>query len=62
MTAPTMSRFTGKTAVVTGAASGIGRSVALRLAAEGGRVIGLDINAAGLAEYAGCLGGRPAGP
>jgi meso-butanediol dehydrogenase / (S,S)-butanediol dehydrogenase / diacetyl reductase len=44
-----MMRFEGKTAVVTGAGSGIGQSVALRLVAEGAKVLGLDINAAGLA-------------
>jgi len=31
-----MSRFTGRVAIVTGAASGIGKEIALRLAAEGG--------------------------
>jgi dihydroxycyclohexadiene carboxylate dehydrogenase len=35
-------RFTGKTLVVTGAAQGIGRSVALRAAAEGGNVLFAD--------------------
>jgi dihydroxycyclohexadiene carboxylate dehydrogenase len=35
-------RFTGKVAVVTGAAQGIGRAVALRLAREGGRVALVD--------------------
>lgn len=37
-----MTRFAGKVAVVTGAAQGIGRSVALRLAREGGRVVLVD--------------------
>ena len=36
------SRFTGKTAVVTGAAQGIGRDVALRIAREGGSVALVD--------------------
>src|SRR5690242_1531858 len=35
-------RFAGKVAVVTGAAQGIGRSVALRLAREGGKVALVD--------------------
>lgn len=35
-------RFTGKVAVVTGAAQGIGRATALRLAREGGRVVLVD--------------------
>jgi all-trans-retinol dehydrogenase (NAD+) len=39
-----MSEITGKHILVTGAASGIGRLVALKLAALGGRVTGWDIN------------------
>jgi NAD(P)-dependent dehydrogenase (short-subunit alcohol dehydrogenase family) len=35
-------RFAGKVAIVTGAAQGIGREVALRLAAEGGRLVAVD--------------------
>ncbi len=35
-------RFTGKVLVVTGAAQGIGRAVALRAAAEGGQVLLVD--------------------
>ncbi|XBK23743.1 SDR family NAD(P)-dependent oxidoreductase [Kocuria rhizophila] len=35
----TPERFAGQTVVVTGAASGIGRAVAVRVVAEGGRVI-----------------------
>jgi len=40
-------RFDGRTAVVTGAASGIGRATALRLASEGAWVVAADIDAAG---------------
>src|SRR5687767_15523531 len=42
-----------KTVVVTGAASGIGRALALGFAADGARVIAADINAAGLLELSG---------
>ncbi|WP_341976460.1 SDR family NAD(P)-dependent oxidoreductase [Microbacterium sp. LWO13-1.2] len=41
----TPGRFTGKTVIVTGAASGIGRATASRIAREGGRVIAADISA-----------------
>jgi meso-butanediol dehydrogenase / (S,S)-butanediol dehydrogenase / diacetyl reductase len=50
-------RFVGRTAIVTGAASGIGRAVALRLAREGARVVIGDLNAEGLEETAGMIGG-----
>jgi 3(or 17)beta-hydroxysteroid dehydrogenase len=49
-------RFTGKTAVVSGAASGIGRAVATRLAAEGAHVIVADRNAEGGRRVAAGLG------
>ena len=40
-----MTAFTGKTAVVTGGASGIGRSMALELARRGADIALADINA-----------------
>ena len=44
--------FEGKVALVTGAGSGIGRAVALRLTAEGAQVLAHDLNADALAETA----------
>ncbi|WP_300591689.1 SDR family NAD(P)-dependent oxidoreductase [Microbacterium sp.] len=40
----TPGRFDGKTVIVTGAGSGIGRAVAARVAAEGGMVVAVDIS------------------
>jgi NAD(P)-dependent dehydrogenase (short-subunit alcohol dehydrogenase family) len=54
-------RFIGKVAVVTGAGSGIGQAVALRLAAEGASVAALDIAEEGLGstvEQITAAGGR----
>ena len=45
-----MQEFAGKVAVVTGAASGIGRATATRLAAEGMKVVLADIEEAALAD------------
>lgn len=45
-------RFAGKTAIVTGAGSGIGRATALRLAREGATVVAADISDARLGELA----------
>ena len=47
-----MNRFATKTAVITGAASGMGRAIAQRLADEGAAVLAVDLNAAGLDETA----------
>nr|WP_175798529.1 benzoate diol dehydrogenase BenD [Burkholderia anthina] len=52
----TMQRFSGKVVVVTGAAQGIGRGVALRAAAEGGKVLFVD-RADFVAEVAAEAGG-----
>jgi NAD(P)-dependent dehydrogenase (short-subunit alcohol dehydrogenase family) len=49
-------RFDGRTVIVTGAASGIGRATASRIVREGGRVIGVDITADRLKEAEADLG------
>ncbi|MFI9781460.1 SDR family NAD(P)-dependent oxidoreductase [Streptomyces sp. NPDC051956] len=52
----THGRFSGQTVIVTGAASGIGKAVASRVAREGGRVIAVDVSADGLAALTADLG------
>ncbi|MET4053690.1 NAD(P)-dependent dehydrogenase (short-subunit alcohol dehydrogenase family) [Frigoribacterium sp. PvP054] len=42
-TSTTPQRFAGKTIIITGAGSGIGRATATRVAHEGGRVIATDV-------------------
>ncbi len=45
-----MGRFDGRVALITGAASGMGRATCIRLASEGAQIFGSDINSSGLAE------------
>ena len=45
-----MRDFTGKLAVITGGASGVGRSLAFALGAEGARILIADVDDAGLAR------------
>lgn len=47
----TNGRFAGRTVIVTGAASGIGRATASRVAREGGRVVAVDVSADRLQEF-----------
>ena len=49
--------YSGKTALVTGAASGIGRALALALAARGASLVLVDRDASGLADAAADIGG-----
>ncbi len=47
-----MARFDGKVVLVTGAASGIGHATSVRLASEGARIFGVDVDADGQAGTA----------
>jgi NAD(P)-dependent dehydrogenase (short-subunit alcohol dehydrogenase family) len=51
-------RFAGKTVVITGAASGIGKASVLRFASEGATVIAGDIDEKGGQELADASGGK----
>jgi 3-hydroxybutyrate dehydrogenase len=50
--------LSGRTALVTGAGSGIGRECALRLAAAGAKVVAVDLAAAAVTAVAAEVGGR----
>jgi NAD(P)-dependent dehydrogenase (short-subunit alcohol dehydrogenase family) len=49
-------RFAGRTAVITGGGSGLGRQTARRIVAEGGRVVLWDSNAEALSEARAAVG------
>jgi short-subunit dehydrogenase len=53
-----MHQFSGKTALVTGAASGIGRAMAERFAAEGMHLVLVDVDEPGLDQAVADLGGE----
>jgi len=53
---PYLGRFSGRTAVITGGASGLGKAVAARIVAEGGRVSLWDLDAEGLKATAAEVG------
>ncbi|HEY3535706.1 MAG TPA: 3-hydroxybutyrate dehydrogenase [Pedococcus sp.] len=55
-TTPALLDLTGKTALVTGAASGIGAACVDRLAAAGARVLAVDRDERGLGRFAGTAG------
>jgi short-subunit dehydrogenase len=61
VTGDPVSTFQDQVVLITGAASGIGRAVALQLADEGARIAALDLVSEGLDKLAADLKGRPCG-
>jgi NAD(P)-dependent dehydrogenase (short-subunit alcohol dehydrogenase family) len=55
---PYQGRFSGRTAVITGGASGLGKAVAARIVAEGGQVCLWDLDAEGLKAAAAEVGAK----
>ncbi len=53
-----MNRFTDRVALITGAASGVGRATARQMVGEGASVYGVDIDQEGLQSVADELGER----
>ncbi len=56
-----MHRFQNRVALVTGAAQGMGKAVALRLGEEGATVVAVDINSSGASATARTIGGASIG-
>ncbi len=56
MTTPTTGSLAGKVAIVTGAAGGLGRTIALTYAAHGATVVACDINPSALDSLSQALG------
>ena len=54
-----MSSFQDRVTLITGAGSGIGRQLAMRLASEGARIAALDLQPGGLQSLAAELPGKP---
>ncbi|MCW2801481.1 MAG: short chain dehydrogenase [Aeromicrobium sp.] len=51
----TKTQLAGKTVMITGAGSGIGRAAAIQIAGKGARLVLTDVNAAGLQETVGLV-------